>query len=332
MTTALVTGGTGTIGVALVRRLVAEGTPVRVLARSDASAVAARDLGAEVARGDVLDPASLRAAAEGCSLLFHVAGRSGLCLPDAGAMERLNVEGTTNALRAAAAAGVARVVLTSSAATLGEARGATGDEATVHRGSFLSRYEASKHRAERLAFSLGDDLGIEVVAVNPASVQGAGRTGGSARLLLDLVAGRFPVVVDTWLSLVDVEDCAVGHVLAAHRGIPGARYVLSGASLRITEAIDLLDRAWGLPRRPRVAPASLTHPIGWAGGAFARVTHRRVRACPEAMRTLRHGHRYDGSRATRDLGLAYTPLEETLRRGLDWYAERGLVPPRRARG
>ena len=73
-----------------------------------------------------------------------------------------------------------------------------------------------------------------VVAVNPASVQGAGRTGGSARLLLDLVAGRFPVVVDTWLSLVDVEDCAVGHVLAAHRGIPGERYVLSGASLRQT--------------------------------------------------------------------------------------------------
>mgnify|MGYP003336736691 FL=1 len=155
MTTALVTGGTGTIGSALVRRLLAEGYTVRALVRSETSAVAARDLGAEVARGDVLDPASLRRAAEGCSLLFHVAGRSGLCLPDAEAMERLNVEGTENAVRAAAAAGVPRVVLTSSAATLGEERGAIGDEATAHRGSFLSRYEASKHRAEERALSLG---------------------------------------------------------------------------------------------------------------------------------------------------------------------------------
>mgnify|MGYP003703931239 FL=1 len=247
-------------------------------------------------------------------------------------MERLNVEGTENAVHAAAAAGVPRVVLTSSAATLGEERGAIGDEATAHRGSFLSRYEASKHRAEARALSLGRELDVDVVSVNPASVQGAGRTGGSARLLLDLVAGRFPVVVDTWLSLVDVEDCAAGHVLAARRGVAGERYVLSGASLRISEAIDLLDRAWSLPRRPRVAPAWVTYPIGWVGGALGRVTGRRVRACPEAMRTLRHGHRYDGSRATRDLGLAYTPLEETLRRGLAWYAERGLVPPRRAHG
>ncbi|MFM8944510.1 MAG: NAD-dependent epimerase/dehydratase family protein [Actinomycetota bacterium] len=335
MTTALVTGATGTIGSALVRRLLAEGIGVRALARSDAAAGGGgggRGRGRRGARGDVLDADTVRGAARGCEFLFHVAGRSGLCLPDAAAMERLNVEGATTAVRAAADAGVRRVVLTSSAATLGEAAGAVGDERTAHRGTFLSRYEASKHRAERLALAIGRDRGVEVVSVNPASVQGAGRTTGSARLLLDAVAGRLPVVVDAWLSLVDVEDCATGHVLAARRGIAGERYVLAGSTMRVTEAFDLLDRLWGLPRRPRPIPAWTTVPVGWIGGAFGSLTGRRVRACPEAMRTLRHGHRYDGSRATRDLGLPYTPIEETLRRALAWYAERGLVPAARPRG
>ena len=331
----LVTGGTGVVGTALVRRLVAEGVAVRGLARSASSATALADLGATPLRGDVLDPASLRAAAAGCDVVFHAAGRSGLCLPDADAMDRLNVGGTATVLRAAAAAGVRRVVHTSSAATLGEVRGALADERTAHRGTFLSRYERSKRRAEEVAFALGRELGLEVVAVNPASVQGPGRSGGSARVLLDAVAGRLPFLVDTWLSLVDVEDCATGHVLAARRGVAGERYVLCGASLRAREAIDLLRDVWGAPDRvrwiPRALAVALLVPAGAAGSLASRGAGRRTRICRESVATLLHGHRYDGGRAARDLGLDYAPLPDTLRRTLAWCAERGLVPPARPR-
>lgn len=330
----LVTGGTGTVGTALVRLLIAEGTPTRVLARSDAAAATAADLGAEVVRGDVLDADSVRRGAEGCGLVFHVAGRSGLCLPDADAMERLNVEGTATVVSSAADAGVRRLVLTSSAATLGEARGEIGDERTAHRGSFLSRYERSKHAAESLAFRLGAERGVEVIAVNPASVQGPGRTTGSARLLLDLVSGRLPVLVDTWISLVDVEDCARGHLLAARDGVAGERYVLCGATLAMREAASMLRALWGTPERarwmPRPVASALLRPVGLIGSAAGRATGRRVRLCHEAVTTLLHGHRYDGSRATRELGLRYTPIEESLLGTLAWYAERGLVPPARA--
>lgn len=328
----LVTGGTGTVGTALVRRLVSDGTPTRVLSRSDASASAALALGADARRGDVLDAESVRRAAEGCALVFHVAGRSGLCLPDADAMERLNVEGTETVVRAAADAGVRRLVLTSSAATIGEARGEIGDERTAHRGSFLSRYERSKHAAEERAFRWGADLGLEVISVNPSSVQGPGRTTGSARLLLDLIRGRLPVLVDTWISLVDVEDCASGHVLAASEGLPGERYVLCGSTLRLREAASLMQGLWGAPGDllwlPRPAAAALLRPVGLLGSAAAGLTHRRVRLCHEAVTTLLHGHRYDGSRATRELGLRYTPIEESLMRTLEWYSDESLIPPR----
>lgn len=335
MTRTLVTGGTGTVGAAVVRRFVARGDDVRVLVRTDASAAIARDLGAEPVTGDVLDAAAVRRAVAGCDLVLHVAGRSGLCRADHRAMQRLNVEGTEIVIREAAAADVRRVVHTSSAATLGEAHGAVGDERTAHRGRFLSRYERSKFAAERLAFALGAALDLEVVGVNPASVQGPGRTRGSARLILDLVGGKLPVLVDTAVSIVDVEDCASGHLLAAERGIPGERYVLSGATVTLREAVVMLQRLWGAPERARFVPRPVARAIGVPAGAvgsgIARATGRSVRICAESVTTLLHGHRYDGSRATRDLGLAYTPLEDTLRRALAWYAAHDLVPPARLR-
>ena len=325
----LVTGGTGVVGRALVRRLVADGRSVRALARSDASADSVGALGAEAVRGDVLDLGSLTEAMRGCSTVFHLAGINAMCLRDPIEMIRINVDGSATMVRAAADAGVRRVVYTSSSSTIGEPGHTVGREDSSHRGSYLSTYERSKHLAERRVFELAGSLDVPLVSVNPSSVQGPGRSTGSARLLLEVVNGRLPVLVDTTISLVDIEDCARGHVLAETRGAPGERYLLSGASLTTREAVDLLDRIWGLPRTVRFAPgwfATLGGEIAWAG---ARALRRDATLCPEAVRTLLHGHRYDGSRAARELGLRYTPVETTLRRTLEWCEERGLVPPAR---
>ncbi len=168
------------------------------------------------------------------------------------------------------------------------------------------------------------------MCVNPSSVQGPGRTAGSARLLLDLVNGRLPALVDTTISLVDIDDCSRGHLLAESRGVPGERYVLNGATLSTRDAVALLRRLWGRPERVRWIPAGLARAGGAGVEGVGRLLRRDVPVCREAVRTLLHGHRYDGTRAARELGLSYTPLEETLERTLRWYAERGLVPPRAA--
>lgn len=321
-----ITGGTGLLGRAIVERLVQDGRPVTALARSQDSARSLRALGARPVPGDLGDPDSLVDGMQGCETVYHVAGVNAFCLPDNSVLYRVNVEGSRNVVRAAARSGVRRIVYTSSAATLGEKRGTVGREDSPHRGWFLSGYERSKHQAEQAVLTeAGAVEGLEVVCVNPASVQGPGRTGGTARLLLDYVNGRLNGIPDTRMSLVDIADCTAGHVLAEATGRPAERYVLSGATLTTREAVSLLAGVSGVQYRPRTLPHVLVQAGGALGEAVARIRGRRPRICREMVRTLLHGHAYDGSKATRELGLRYTPIEETLRRTLVWYREHGLV-------
>jgi dihydroflavonol-4-reductase len=320
---ALVTGGSGFVGGALVRRLVAEGIEVRALARSGEAAARVESLGARVVRGDVLDPPSITSAAAGCSIVFHAAGVNAMCGSTASTMLRVNVEGSRNVVFASAAAGVERLVYTSSAAAIGERHGTVGREDSPHRGSFLSSYERSKFLAERVVFEGAREAGLEVVALNPASVQGPGRTTGTARLLVAAATSRLAPIVNTTVSLVDVDDCTEGHVRAGERGTPGERYVLCGAVLTARALMEALQRVAG--RRPKtvVLPRALVSLAGALAGPVGRLLHRDVPLCPELARTLLHGHAYDGSRSERELGLRYTPVEETLRRTIAWHRDRG---------
>jgi len=323
----LVTGGSGFVGHEIVRRLVAGGREVAGLARSPEAGELLRGLGAEPVVGDVLDRESLDSAMRGCEVVYHAAGVNAFCLLDPGPMFRVNVDGTRAVVEAAAVAGVRRLVYTSSAATLGEAAGTIGHEGSPHRGWFLSSYERSKFEAERAALVAASAAGIELVCVNPASVQGPGRTHGTARLLLDLVTGRLPAVVESRLSLVDVADCAAGHILADERGASGERYVLCGAVLTTREALELLAEVAGVDLRVRLVPARLAWAAGAAGEGLGRLRRRRPPVCRELVRTLVHGHAYDGSRAERELGLRYAPVRESLTRTLRWYAEHGYLTP-----
>ncbi len=175
--------------------------------------------------------------------------------------------------------------------------------------------------------ALGEEFGLAVVCVNPSSVQGPGRTGGSATLLLDIVNGRLPVLVNTWLSVVDIEDCSAAHVLAERQGVPGRRYLVSGASFEVRTAVALLRQATGHPRRVWFAPRVFAAAGGRSPAPPRGSEARNGRICPETVRTLLHGHRFDASLAERELGLAYTPIETTIRRTLEWYAERGHGSP-----
>ncbi len=319
------TGGSGLVGGALAKRLVADGEEVVALARSGEAAGKLEALGARVVRGDVLDEDAMAAGMAGCSLAYHVAGINTMCPTDPAAMFHVNVRGAELAVRAAARAGVKRVVLTSSAATLGEEHGTIGNEDSPHRGSFMSVYEQTKHDGEVAAFAAAQAEGIELVAVNPSSVQGPGRTGGTGKFLLAYMKGKLPVFVDTNLSLVDIDDCVEGHVRAAARGAPGERYVISGEPKTAAEALEIFSRVSGVERNPRFVPGAVAMGAASVVEGVSRVRRRKPPICRAMVRTLLHGHRYDGSKATRDLGLQYTPLEDTLRRTIDWARSAGLL-------
>jgi dihydroflavonol-4-reductase len=319
------TGGSGLLGGALARRLVEQGDDVVALARSDAAAVAVSARGATPFRGDVLDEAALARGMAGCELLYHVAGINTLCPADPGALFHVNVRGAEIAVRAAGRAGVRRVVLTSSAAALGEPHGTVGSEDSPHRGSYMSVYERTKHEGERAAFAAAPAAGVELVAVNPCSVQGPGRAGGTGKILIAYLNGRLKAFVDTNLCLVDIDDCIEGHVRAAQRGAPGARYVLAGANLTALEALDLVAELSGVRERVRLLPPAAARAAAALTELAFRARGRTPPVCRAMVRTLLHGHRYDGSRATRELGVEYRPVRETLRRTIAWAVAEGLV-------
>jgi len=268
----------------------------------------------------------------GCATVFHVAGENAMCARDPSSMIRTNVVGSDTVVRAAAEAGVERVIYTSSAATIGEPRGVAANEQTQHRGRFLSEYERSKSLAEERVLALGAELRVDVVSVNPSSVQGPGRTDGSARLLIGLADARVAVTVDTHLSVVDIDDCAQAHLFAEERGQPGERYLVSGASLTTRRAVALVRSFAGRPRGVLRVPRSFASLAGVVAGWGSRVAGRDLPFCSELVRALLHGHRYDASRAVRELGLTYRPIEDTVVRTLEWYADHGLIHPLSGRG
>jgi len=323
--TVFLTGGSGLLGSALAARLLERGDEVVALARSDEAARALAGRGARVIRGDVLDEEALVTGMAGCDLAYHVAGVNTLCPSDPALLVRVNVKGAETAVRAAARAGVERLVLTSSAASLGEAAGTVGSEASRHRGSYLSVYERSKHQGELAAFAESQRVGIDLVSVNPSSVQGPGRSGGTAKILIAYLNGRLRAFVDTHISLVDIDDCTEGHLVAAERGRPGERYVLNGATISATEALEAVAGLSGVRLRVRMLPPSLARAAGTAVESVFRLRRRTPPMCREMVDTIIHGHRYDGSRASRELGLAYTPVAETFRRTIEWAVAEGLV-------
>ncbi len=325
MARVFVTGASGLIGGALLSRLHERGDAVVALARSDAAAAALGERADDVVRGDVLDEDAVAAGMTGCELAYHVAGINTLCAVDPAPLFHVNVGGAETVVRAAARARVGRVVLTSSAAALGEEHGAVGREDSPHRGSYLSTYERSKHDGEVAALAAARRAGVELVCVNPSSVQGPGRSGGTGRILIAYLNGRLRAFVDTCISLVDIRDCVEGHVLAAERGRPGERYVLSGASLTSREALEIISDLTGVADRVRILPPPVATAAAAAVEAGFRLVRRSPPVCREMVRTMLHGHRYDGSRAARELGLVYTPVRETFARTVEWAIAQGLI-------
>lgn len=314
--TVAITGATGVVGGAVLRHLLADGQSVRALVRVGATLPA----DVEPVTGDVLDLSSLERCFAGVDTVYHVAGVNQLCSRRPTRMIRVNVEGTRLVAQAATEA---RLLHTSSAATLGETEGEIGDETTIPSGEWQSVYAYSKWQAEQEVHAVAGRQ--DVVIVNPSSVQGPGRATGTGKLLLSVMGGRLRTLVETRLSIVDIDDCARGHLLAAAKGTSGQRYVLNSFSLALSEAVRIIEDVVGRDLGVRYLPAAIARVAGVTGGALFRVLGKDAPICSESVRTLLHGHVYDGSKATRELGLVYTPADLTFGRLLDWARQEGRV-------
>src|SRR5262245_48497212 len=329
----LVTGGTGFVGSHVVRALVDDGASVRVLARAGSDRRALADLPVEIATGDLAEPQSLKAPLAGVEVLYHVAADYRLWAPDPAVLYRVNVGGTRNLLLAAAAAGVARVVYTSSVGTLGlpPAGGAGTEETPVQLADMVGDYKRSKFLAEREAEAAAA-RGLPVVIVNPSAPIGPWdwKPTPTGRMLVDYLKGRMLAYLETGLNVVHVRDVARGHLLAAARGRPGERYILGHAAgnLPLRGIFQRLAPYTGVPP-PRVR---LAHGVALAIGAgaefVARLTGREPVVARTAVRMAAKRMFFDPTKAIRDLGLPQTPVDQALRDAVDWFWANGYAPRR----
>jgi dihydroflavonol-4-reductase len=324
-----VTGATGFVGSHVAQVLAEQGADLRLLVRSSSNPRNIQGLKAERVVGDLRDPASLEKVMAGCDVLFHVAADYRLWIRDPEQMYSANVDGTRAILQAARSNRVRRVVYTSSVATMGfTSDGQPADEnSPVSLDSMIGHYKRSKFMAEEVAIKAGKS-GMDVVVVNPTTPVGEQdiKPTPTGRIIVDFLKKKFPAYVDTGLNLVDVKECARGHVAALERGRSGERYILGGENLTLKQILDKLAAITGLPS-PKV---KLPYAVALASGLVDTVVtglllRREPRVTLDAVRMGRKKMFVSSAKAGRELGWKTVPVEGALRRAVEWFQANGYV-------
>jgi dihydroflavonol-4-reductase len=325
----LVTGGTGFVGANVVRALLKRGAEVRALVRPRSDTRNLDSLEVELVAGDLRDRSSLEAALEGCDTVYHVAAMYTLWVRNPRELYDSNVTGTVNLLEAAGQAGVQKIVYTSSVATIGlPPDGTPGSEAVpLLPKDMVSDYKRSKYLAEQEVLKYAQ-RGLPVVIVNPSFPVGPWdvKPTPSGQMIVNFLRGKIPAYVHTGLNVVDVEDVAVGHVLAAERGRIGERYILGHANLTLPELFQLLEQVSGM-RAPRLRiPYGLAYLSACVSECVARtITHKPPFVTLAGVRLSRKRMFFDASKAVRELGLPQTPAIEALSKAVQWFRAHGYA-------
>ncbi|MGO9060718.1 MAG: hopanoid-associated sugar epimerase [Candidatus Binataceae bacterium] len=329
--TSLVTGGNGFVGCYVVRALVQRGDRVRVLLRAGADVRALEGVDCEHLTGDLRDPEAVASAARGCDEIYNVAADYRLWVLDEAPMYATNVQGTQNVLAAARRHNVARVIHTSTVGALGVPKGAQGTEDTpVSLADMVGPYKRSKFLAEQAALAAARE-GLPVVVVNPSTPIGAldYKPTPTGRVILDFLNRRMPAFVDTGLNLVDVADCARGHLLAAEQGKIGEKYILGGENLTLQQLLERLAAISGLPA-PRVKiPYHVA--LGFAIGAdliARKLTKKPPRASVTEVRMAHKIMFFNHGKAERELGYKPGPIHTALSDAISYYRTTGAAPSR----
>ena len=326
---AFVTGATGFVGSHVAQVLAEQGADLRLLVRTGSDPKNIQELNADRVVGDLCDPESIDRAMAGCDVVFHVAADYRLWVRDPAQMYRANVEGTRTILQAARKNGVRRVVYTSSVATMGfTVKNNPVDESSpVSLENMIGHYKRSKYMAEEVAIAAGHD-GIDVVVVNPSTPVGEQdiKPTPTGRIVVDFLKKKFPAYVDTGLNMVDVRECARGHVAALEKGRSGERYILGGENLTLKQILDKLAAITGLPS-PRVR---LPYAVALASGVVDTVVtgvvlRREPRVTIDAVRMGRKKMFVSSAKAERELGWKAVPVDAALRRAVQWFTENGYA-------
>jgi len=325
--TAFVTGATGFVGAAVARALQARGEALRVLARPNGDRRNLARLDAEIVEGDLRNVPNFAAALGGCDALYHVAADYRLWARRPQDLYDVNVEGSAALIRAAVAAGVPRIVYTSSVAVLGiNADGTPGDEDTpVALADMVGHYKRSKFLAEQAVRELVANEGAPVVIVNPSTPVGPGdvRPTPTGRIIVEAARGRMPAYVETGLNVVHVDDVAQGHLLAFDKGCIGERYILGGEDLSLGAILERVAAHTGKPAPRLKLPHGIVYPAAVVSEFLAYLTGKEPFATRDGVRMARKHMYFSSAKAQRELGYSARPAADAVRDAVAWFRDHG---------
>lgn len=313
----VVTGSTGLIGNAITRALVARGDAVRAVVRDVERARPLIGDDVELVAGDITDPGSVAAAVSGAEVVFHAAGLPEQWARDASIFDRVNRDGTVNVLEAARAAGVRRVIYTSTMDVFRPAADGHLRETEVDPDLKHSAYERSKQLAEREVDRIRAD-GLDVVLLNPCSVYGPSPVAsGMTEFFQRMLDGKVPMAPPGGVSLAFVDAVADAHIAAVDKGVDGERYLLADEHVSMVELAAITAEVAGVKPVKRVAPipllrmtAAFTEPLGRAFGIKPPITK-------DALTFLLWDPRVDASKARDVLGYQPVPIRDGVRRTIE---------------
>ena len=324
------TGATGFVGSHVARAYAQRGAKLRLLTRSTSNLASLEGVAADTVTGDLRNAESLRTALTGCDALVHVAADYRLWVPDPTDMYKANVDGTRDLLRIAREVGVAKVVYTSSVATMGFTKTDTivDEQTPVTEADMIGHYKRSKWLAEQEAIAAAR-AGQHVMILNPTTPIGPldRKPTPTGRIVVDFLNRNFPAYVDTGLNLVDVAEVARMHVAALDHGTPGARYILGGENLTLKQILDRMAAISGLPSPKHKVP----HAVAMAFAFFdetitGKLRGKEPRATVEAVRMGRKMMWATSAKAERDLGFQVKPVDTALQSAMEWFVANGYAP------
>ena len=325
----LVTGSTGFLGSAILRELLDDGREVKLLVRKDADTANIDGLDVEIAYGDLRDSESLQSALNGCNILYHAAAYYSLWDRDQQLIYDINLEGTRKILEASQKKNLEKIIYTSTVGCIGLNEDTTpaNENTFFNKSTLANHYKKSKFQAEQIALQFARN-GLPVVIVNPSTPIGPRdiKPTPTGKIILDFLNRKMPAYLDTGLNLIDVKDCARGHILAEQKGVPGERYILGNQNMSLFDILTSLEKITGL-KAPRIKmPFWVALSAGWVCEMVSNHLTGKPPAVPLAgVKMAKYFMYFDSSKAVQELGLEQNSVEKALRQSVNWFKENNYV-------
>ena len=325
----LVTGSTGFLGSAILRKLLEDGREVKVLIREKSNTTNIDGIDVEIAYGDLRDSDSLQSALNGCDVLYHTAAYYSLWDQNKQIIYDINVEGTRKILKAAQLKNIEKVVYTSTVGCVGLNKDTTpsNEDTPFDLNTLSNDYKQSKYQAEQVVLEFARN-GLPVVIVNPSTPVGPRdiKPTPTGKIILDFLNRKMPAYLETGLNLIDVDDCARGHILAEQKGIPGERYILGNQNMSLFDILITLEKITGL-KAPRIKmPFWVALSAGWACEMISNNLTGKPPAVPLAgVKMAKYFMYFDSSKAVQKLGLPQNSTENALKRSVNWFKDNNYL-------